>query len=170
MSPASVCSEAFGGSGSQEGSGLMAFPCLSVCFTFAKRKRKWEEGRRPAEPGTPSGRPGEPSFSVRDPHIKGSISGFTGGHREVSQTDGGSSWSCPSRQLAHGCRVGPLGGSRGCQTMPGVAPREGLLLPASRTPSELRTPPGRALLPHPSQAGRWFPPLGCECAVCDPGG
>ena len=49
--PSSGCSEALGGSDSQEVSGRVAFPCLSVCFTFAKRKRKWEEGRRPAEPG-----------------------------------------------------------------------------------------------------------------------
>ena len=51
--PSRAFPEAFGG-------------CL--CFTFAKRKRKWEEGR---------GRVGSgPGLPVRDPHIKASISGL----------------------------------------------------------------------------------------------
>lgn len=53
--PSLVFPEAFGG-------------CLSLCFTFAKRKRKWEEGRRRVGSG--------PGFPVRDLHIKASISGL----------------------------------------------------------------------------------------------
>lgn len=89
--PSSGCSEALRGSDSQEMSGRMAFPCLSVCFTFAKRKRKGEEegGRRNPELFLEG--PVSPAPQLGTHTSKGFISGFTAGHMEVSQMSWGSS-------------------------------------------------------------------------------
>lgn len=76
-----MCAEALGGSDSQEVSGPMAFPCHFRVFSFHRKEE--EVGGGNPKPLCRARR--AHGFSVRDPHIKGSICVFTEGHMEVTQ-------------------------------------------------------------------------------------
>lgn len=150
--PSLVFPEAFGG-------------CLSLCFTFAKRKRKWEEGRRRvgSGPGFPVRTCTSKRLFLASPESQGSESSVLGQFLKVPRPSPvhWSEWALGSSLKA---QAGPWG-----RTAPPSQsdPRHCPPLP------ELQTLPGPTLLPAPTQdsyAGRWLLPLGWELAVRGPGG
>ena len=138
---------------------------LSLCFTFANRKRKWEEGRRRvgSGPGFPVRTCTSKRLFLASPESQGSESSVLGQFLKVPRPSP-VHWS----EWALGSSLETQAGPWGRTAPPSQSdPRHRPPLP------ELQTLPGPTLLPAPTQdsyAGRWLLPLGWELAVRGPGG